>query len=254
MCLIAFAWQSHPAYRLLLAANRDERHERSSGDMRWWPDQPDLLAGRDLQAGGTWLAASRRGRFAAVTNYREPDQRQRGAHSRGEIVQRFVAGSDAPGQFAATLCDDDYAGFSLLATDGRELWYLSNRGDAPQQLEPGIYGLSNATLDSPWPKLIDSRERLRRLIDDDRVSPQGLIRLLGDRTPAPVDSIDSSEMPFEAARLRSAAFIVSLEYGTRCTSALLWSDEGRITLAERRFDPQGRNVGESSFSFRVEQP
>jgi uncharacterized protein with NRDE domain len=253
MCLIAFAWRSHPSYRLLLSGNRDERHDRPSSKMHWWPDQPDLLAGRDLQAGGTWLAASRHGRFATVTNYREPDRRQPGPRSRGEIVQRFVAGRETPREFAAALRGDDYAGFSLLCTDGRELWYLSNRGDAPQSLEPGIYGLSNAALDTPWPKLIASRAGLQRLIDEDRVHPQLLIRLLGDRTPAPAGSIDTGELPFEVAVARSAPFIVSPEYGTRCTSALLWSDEGRITLAERRFDREGKNVGDSSFNFRVEE-
>jgi len=253
MCLIAFAWRSHPSYRLLLTGNRDERHDRPSSEMRWWPDQPDLLAGRDLQAGGTWLAASRRGRFATVTNYREPDRRQPGTRSRGEIVQRFVAGRETPREFAAALDGDDYAGFSLLCTDGQELWYLSNRGDAPRSLDPGIYGLSNAALDTPWPKLIESRDGLRRLIDEDRVNPQFLIRLLGDRTPAPAGSIDNKELPFAVARVRSAPFIVSPDYGTRCTSALLWSVEGRITLAERRFDREGRNVGDSSFNFRVEK-
>lgn len=253
MCLIAFAWRRHPAYRLILAGNRDERHDRPAKAMHWWPDRPDLLAGRDLQAGGTWLAAGRNGRVAAVTNYREPEVTRHGLRSRGELVERFVAGDMAPDDFAASLDGERYAGFSLLLTDGRELWYLSNRGDRARSLAPGVYGLSNAALDTPWPKLVRSRDALQRLIADDAVNASALIRLLGDPRPAPANEIDDSEIPFEIARVRSSPFIVSDEYGTRCTSALLWSEDDEITLVERRFDAAGRNTGENAFSFRVAQ-
>jgi uncharacterized protein with NRDE domain len=253
MCLIAFAWQRHPAFRLLLVGNRDERHDRPAKALQWWPDHPDLLAGRDLQAGGTWLAVSRHGRFATVTNYREPEVSQRGLRSRGGIVQRFVAGTASPQAFAAELDGNRYAGFSLLFTDGHELWYLSNRGDPPRQLEAGVYGLSNAALDTPWPKVIRSRAGLQQLIDDDRINREALIRLLQDRAPAPAGEVDFGEIPFDVARLRSAPFIVAPEYGTRCTSALLWTSDGEITLAERRFDADGRNVGETAITFSVNQ-
>ena len=164
MCLIVFAWRAAPERRLLLAANRDEQHSRPSQDAHWWPDNPSILAGRDLQAGGTWLGVSKSGRFATVTNYREQQAPRRNALSRGALVTDFLDAEDDPLSFANAVAGDRYAGFNLLTTDGDQLVYFSNRGDDPVVLEPGVYGLANASLDTPWPKLTRSRERLAALI------------------------------------------------------------------------------------------
>ena len=252
MCLIVFAWEAHPEYRLILAANRDEFHGRPAQPLHWWPDRPAVLAGRDLQAGGTWLAASRNGRFATVTNYREGHQPRAGLRSRGDLVADFVSGKQSPGQYLQSLEGERYAGFSLLVSDGSELWCGSNRGDAPARLDSGIYGLSNAALDTPWPKLMRTRTGLEALVGADRVNETELLRLLADRTPAASHEIDAGDLSYEFARTVSAPFIVSSDYGTRCTTTLLWSAADRVTLTEHRFGPSGNAEGEARFSYEVE--
>lgn len=250
MCLVVFAWKVHPEYRLILAANRDEFHQRPSRELHWWPDQPDIVAGRDLQAGGTWLAAGRSGRFATVTNYREHQRKTSGHLSRGALVADFVGSGDQPGVFAERIEGERYAGFSLLATDGEDLCYVSNRGDGPAILAAGIYGLSNASLDTPWAKVVRSREAMQTLIDSGNVNRTSLLRLLADRTAASIADVETGEMPFELARALTAPFIVSPDYGTRCTTAVTWSYSGEISLSEQRFDPAGKRSGESQFLFR----
>jgi len=249
MCLIVFAWKTHPEYRLVLAANRDEFHQRPARDLRWWPDNPDILAGRDLQAGGTWLAVSKPGRFATVTNYREQPDHRPGLRSRGEIITNFVSSQTPVDSFVSSLAGDDYAGFSLLAADRDDLWYVSNRGDEPLQLRPGVYGLSNASLDTPWSKLVRTRDALRALTAAGEVSETALFRIMADRTPAPSADGEAGDLPFALARELTAPHIVSAEYGTRCATVLTWSKEEYISVSERRFDAAGNSSGESRFSF-----
>ena len=148
MCLIAFAWRPNTEHRLLLAANRDELHARPSQEAHWWADNPSVLAGRDLQAGGTWLAINKRGRFATVTNYREGQSPKGRLRSRGKLVNDFLESDETALAFMQNLDADAYAGFNLLATDGNEIAYCSNRGDEPIVLAEGAYGLANASLDS----------------------------------------------------------------------------------------------------------
>ncbi len=249
MCLVVFAWKMHPEYRLVLAANRDEFHKRPAQELHWWPDYPDILAGRDLQAGGTWLAVSKPGRFATVTNYREQLSSRSGLRSRGEIITNFV-GSKAPaGNFVASLENDNYAGFSLLAADRNELWYVSNRGDEAVQLAPGVYGLSNASLDTPWTKLVRTRDALRNLAGSGEVDETTLLRIMADRTPAPSADVEAGNLPFVLAKALTAPHIVSAEYGTRCSTALTWSEQEKITVCERRFDAAGTASGDSRYSF-----
>ena len=249
MCLIVFAWKVHPDYRLVLAANRDELHLRPSQALHWWPDQSDVLAGRDLQAGGTWLAATKAGRFSTVTNYREQQGPRSALRSRGELVTNFVNSNVSANDFSASLQGDHYAGFSLLLGERESLSYVSNRGDAVRELEPGIYGLSNASLDTPWPKLLRTRGALAALLDADEVTETTLLRLMADRQPAAVADIESDILPFELARALSAPFILTTEYGTRCTSVLLWKYDETIALTEKRYEASGAVSGESRISF-----
>ncbi len=252
MCLVVFAWKAHPDYKLILAANRDEFHARPSQDAHWWPDQPHILAGRDLQAGGTWLATSRSGRFATVTNYREQQKACAGLRSRGEIVTNFVSADVDPMTFVSSIDGEDYAGVSVLAADQENICYVSNRRDEPVSLAPGVYGLSNASLDAPWSKLIRSKEALATLIDGDRVNSTELFRLLSDRTPAASSEIVTNELPFKLARALTAAFIVADDYGTRCSTTLLYQNDGRVDFCERRFDKNGAASGDSNFGFGSE--
>jgi len=251
MCLIIFAWRNDPEYRLLLAANRDELHRRPTQDAHWWPDRQDVLAGRDLQAGGTWLGVGRNGRFATVTNYREQQNASVYPLSRGALVSDFLAARNDPLTFAEQLDGSRYAGFNLLLSDGNDLVYLSNRGDGPTVLEPGVYGLANASLDSPWPKLLRSRSRLDELIKAGGANETELLRVLADREPASVNEVDAGGLPFELARALTAPFIVSPEYGTRCSTVLSWPESGRIRFTERRFDAGAQQTGESEFRFNT---
>ena len=249
MCLIVFAWKLHPEHQLIVAANRDEFHARPSQEAHWWPDDKSILAGRDLQAGGTWLGVSRSGRFAAVTNYRERQQRKAAAHSRGDLVAGFLRSEQSPDAFAGNIQDASFAGFSLLLADREQMICVSNRETQSHILEPGLYGLSNASLDTPWPKLLRSKKALQALLDCNNVNITELLRLLGDRSPAAIDDVEADDLPFELARSLTAPFIVTEEYGTRCSTVLLAGNDGRMELAERSFASSGQTTGDQRFTF-----
>ena len=252
MCLVVFAWQTHPQYRLILAGNRDEFHRRPTQDAHWWPDNESVLAGRDLQAGGTWLAMSKSGRFATVTNFHEGQRSKARFESRGTLVTNFVAGSQSLSEFASSIVMRNYAGFSLLVSDGESMFYLSNRDDLQTNLDPHIYGLSNASLDTPWSKVVRTKAGLESLIENDAVNETELTRLLSDRTLAAVDDVVSEDLPFEIARTLSSPFIVAPDYGTRSSTTVLWGIDGVVKFCERRFDSSGKTIGYSRFSFVVE--
>lgn len=213
MCLIVLGWRVLPDFPLVVAANRDEFHRRPAAPAAFWDDRPSILAGRDLEARGTWMGLARGGRFAAVTNYRGARE-ARAVESRGALVTRFLEGEESPADYVKNLVarSGAYSGFNLLATDGAELWSMSNRGGEPRRLEPGVYGLGNALLDSP------EVEDAKRCFD-------AAIR------PAP-----SAEPLFEVL---AAAKIVNPEYGTRCSTVLLKRGDGRTRYAERSFSPEG---------------
>lgn len=251
MCLVVFGWRVHPEYKLILAANRDELHARPAKSAHWWPDRKHLLAGRDLQAGGAWLGVSRQGRFATVTNYREMQRPSGKLLSRGKLVCDFIDSRESPRRFADSISGPAYAGYNLLLTDGKQLVYSSNRGESPAELKPGVYGLSNAALDTPWPKLVRSRELLRQLIDADSVNEMSLLRLLADRQPAPVERINNPELPFQLAQAVSAPFILSKDYGTRCSTSLLWTETGDVEFCERNFDARGNATATVRQRFRI---
>ncbi len=251
MCLVAFAWRAHPRYRLLLAANRDEFHARPAAPLGWWEDAPSILAGRDLAAGGTWLAIGDTGRFATVTNYRETLSMQPAERSRGELVARFIASDGAPLDFLQATDGDRYAGFSLLAATPNAMAYASNRGDAPRALESGLYGLSNASLDTPWPKVRRAKARLAELLKNDTVDVEALFGLLADREPATMGEAEAEGVPPEVARAVSAPFIVTPEFGTRCSTVLSVTASGDVRIVERRFDSAGNPTGESRFEFPI---
>jgi uncharacterized protein with NRDE domain len=240
VCLVVFAWQVSPQRRLVLIANRDELHARPTAPIHWWPEPP-LLAGRDLEAGGTWLGVDARGRFAAVTNFRGGPVPP-AAPSRGTLIPSFLAGDLSPATFLANLAGvaARYAGFSLLVADEESLGYFCNRApESPRLLPPGLYGLSNATLDAPWPKLVRSRARLAAALDTaDR--PESLLELLADRRAAPDPELPDTGVGLELERRLSAPFIVDPHYGTRSTTALVLDGDGRGAAVERSFAADGR--------------
>jgi uncharacterized protein with NRDE domain len=242
MCLLVFAWSAVPGTRLVLAGNRDEFHARPAAPMQWWT-APRMLAGRDLQAGGTWLGAGEDGRFAVVTNFRAPTAPAAGAPSRGELIPAYFAGRERPLAFLQRLAEDGarYAGFSLLVGDAGELAWWSNRADhGPARLEAGVYGLSNALLDTPWPKLTRTRARFAQLLAAGAPPLDGLLDVMTDRAPAAAGDLPDTGVGAERERFLSPAFIVGAAYGTRCTTALAIDEDGRLHAAERSYDAAGR--------------
>jgi uncharacterized protein with NRDE domain len=252
MCLLVLAWKHHPRYRLILAGNRDEFHDRAAAPLNWWQDDPRILGGRDLKAGGTWLGVARSGRFGVVTNYRDLQAPVEGAPSRGQLVPRFLTGATSPKEFLDDLrgAAPRYSGFNLLVGGTRSLYYFSNRGgNAPTALAPGAYGLSNHLLDTPWPKLARTRERFNGLLTQPEIAPEDLFSMLGDREQASGADLPSTGLPEDWERVVSAPFIVNERYGTRCSSVLLVERTGRTILQERRFDAAGIQSGNSRFEF-----
>ena len=244
MCLIVFAWRpSHPL-PLVLAANRDEFYERPSLPLAAWEDFPGIYGGRDLQAGGTWLAAGRDGRFAALTNIRDPRQPPFG-RSRGELPVQFLSGELGPEAFLSELAGraEVYSAFNLVAGDARELWLLNSREGAPQQLSEGIYGLSNAALDTPWPKV----EKGKALLSECLIEPQvpALMDLLHDTQQPPDAALPDTGVGLNTERLLSGIFIATRSYGTLASTALLMRADGTRQLVERRYGPYGEPLGET---------
>jgi len=252
MCLLVLAWQVHPRYRLVVAANRDEFHARAAAPMALWPPPAQLIAGRDLKAQGTWLGIDRLRRFGVVTNFRELAPARAGAPSRGALIPGYLdspAPLSAADYFAALAPRAaDYAGFNLLLSDHEALWYGSNR--APQfarRLPSGVYGLSNELLDTPWPKLQRVRAAFEALLRTPDPAPAALFALLADRTQAEAALTGANGLSPEWERALSAPFVLHPRYGTRCSSVLLLRDSGQMYLAERRFDAAGGAVGETEF-------
>ena len=251
MCLVAFAYHVDPQFPLIVAGNRDEFHTRPTKGAQWWPDHPGILGGRDLQAGGTWLAMHRNGRFATVTNFRDAQIESGKLRSRGHLVAEFLESDLAPPAYLKSIDSDAYAGFNLLVADTTALAYLSNRGGGLRELSPGIYGLSNALLDATWYKVRQSKAALGELIDGNAVNETNLIRLLDERDKAPATEVKSERLSFTKAHALTATFIVQPDYGTRCSTVRTVSSSGDVRFFERRFDPAGVTTGESRFAFVI---
>lgn len=250
MCLILLAWHAHPEFPCVLAANRDEFHKRPTKSADWWPDQPGILAGRDLTAGGTWLGVTRGGRFAALTNFRDPRLQRVDAPSRGNLVtevlnsQRSVADSlDHLRKVGAV-----YNGFNMIFSDGRRLGIFESVRRDGRELGPGIFGLSNDLLDTPWPKVRNAKSRLAAALTDMH-DETGLMNLLRDDRQAPDAELPQTGISLDWERLLSSAFVRADEYGTRCSTVYRVDQAGRAYFDEWSWDCAGDEIGRKSFQF-----
>lgn len=251
MCLLILAHHAVPDIPLVVAANRDEFHARPTEPARFWDAYPDLLAGRDLQQGGTWMGVTRSGRFAAITNFRDPGATAQAPRSRGELPLEYLAGSLSPADYLASVaaCATEYAGFNLLVGDGTTLWHLHNSpGGAPHQLEPGIYGLSNARLDTPWPKVELGKQRLAETLSRSELDHDKLTAVIADRRLATPEALRLHGQETDMEITLSAQFIVGDAYGTRSTTTLWW-DRGGIHWRELSFDAGGECSSSREESF-----
>lgn len=247
MCLLLLAWKVHPRYELLVAANRDEQHARPTAPLDYWPDVPGVLAGRDLVAGGTWLAA-RAGRFAAVTNFREEATASAGLRTRGELVVRYLESGLAPDAFAGRLAADGslYAGFNLILGDRDQLCYASNRSEPfARPLEPGLHGLSNHRLGTPWPKLTQGLLALGDHVDAGLETMEPLFTALLQQEPdrIPGQATGQADLPWPAS---SGPFISHEQFGTRSTTLMWRENTQHMGIEERRFGPRGVPAGRST--------
>lgn len=252
MCLILFAWRMHPQFELVLAANRDEFHARASAIAGFWEERPDLLGGRDLESMGTWLGVTRAGRIAAVTNVREGNGvASAAAPSRGQLTSEFLCGDRSPASYAARTepLGNQYRGFNLLIGDRDELWWMSNRGNGARRLDPGIYGVANELLDTPWPKVTIGKRALERAL---RQGPSldRLLLLLDDTRAFGDDALPDTGVGLERERLLAPLRIVSPQYGTRCSSAVLVQAD-RIQFAERSYAAEGSESGSVYYEFTL---
>ncbi|WP_306365196.1 NRDE family protein [Nocardia sp. CC227C] len=275
MCLVLVGWRAHPEYRLIVAANRDEFYTRATEALRWWPEDPELLAGRDLGAGGaipgTWLGvAPGTRRFATVTNVRRPGENRADARSRGALLLDFLRGATDPEKTVRTLAaePDDYNGYNLVVSDLETLWWHSNRSaSAPRELAPGFHGISNGAVvgstgpdshhirtgtDQPaWPKVRDGVRALRAVVESAPGDIEGYLRVLADRTRALDTELPDTGLSRRMERTASARFIAHTLHGTRSSTVLLVREDGGFDMVERSFGRFGRERGTRSYSGRI---
>jgi uncharacterized protein with NRDE domain len=250
LCLIVVAWRCRADLPLVVAANRDEWRDRAAETAHWWPDHPELLAGRDLKAGGTWMGVTRSGRFGAVTNFRDPSDRRSTARSRGDLVTDFLLARESPPAFLAGVARraHEYNGFNLIVGDGASLWYFGSREGGARPITPGVHGLSNHVLDEPWPKVIRGRQAMESALAEKDPMP-ALFTLLGDPR-----GVDDAELPATGVGLAwerrlAAALIAGADYGTRASTALTVSAGGEVRLEERTRGPQGEETARANHAF-----
>lgn len=243
MCLIVFAWRPSHSQPLIVAANRDEFYARPTLALAQWPDAPHIHAGRDLEAGGSWMGISNDGRFAALTNIRNPSQKT-GLRSRGELVAKYLNGAQSLDDYLAETSSRaaEYTGFNLLVGDAQRLYYLNSVEPVPVQLEEGVYGVSNAGLNTRWPKLLKARNALAAQLSDPQ--PSALLELLLDATPAARSELPDTGVGLATETLLSSVFIASPNYGTRASTVLIVNADGSRQMIEHSFGPYGARLGE----------
>ena len=251
MCLALIALHAHPRYPLVIAANRDEFHARAADPAHWWT--PEMLAGRDRAGGGTWFGATRAGRWALITNFREGVARDPAAPSRGGLVtQALGAVESAPAVTARASVDGQrFHGFNLLVGDGPTATYASNRASGALLLGSGISGLSNHLLDTPWPKVLRSKARMAAVLAQRDDPLAACFDLLADRAHANDAALPATGVSPQWERVLSPIFIVTPEYGTRCSTVMTIDDAGTARFIERSFDANGQPTGEVVHEFAV---
>jgi uncharacterized protein with NRDE domain len=261
MCLILFAYRYHPRFHLILVANRDEFFDRPTRALGFWPDHPEIAAGRDLKQMGTWLGITRKGRLAAITNYREAGAPKTDAPSRGHLVADFLAGHIPAYQYLQQLgsSDQDYNGFNLIIGDDQGLYYHSNRGGSICNLQPGIYGLSNRLIDTDWPKVRDGKTRLDDILAEDEhtISRNALLELLQSQNVAPDDQLPETGVGIQWERVLAPIFITSPAYGTRASSLLTIDHRGEVHFTEITWDPARPTptpMDQKDIQFKIQRP
>lgn len=253
VCLITFSYRSHPDYLLVLAANRDEFYDRPTDTARWWTDAPSILGGRDLKAMGTWMAVNKSGDFAAVTNYRDMQNIKENARSRGDLPVRFLKGKRNAKVYASSVFRQkaSYNGFNLLAMDANQMVHVSNYDEQVNFIEAGVHGLSNALLDTPWPKVEKAKTALASVLSEP-FGLQDLLDIMQNAQQAPDADLPDTGVGIEMERQLSPVCIRMPHYGTCCSTALTIDYEGNVSFLERSYPVGNRTYRDVSFRFKTD--
>jgi uncharacterized protein with NRDE domain len=253
MCLIFISINNHPTYKLIIAANRDEFYNRKTAAADFWEDKPSILGGRDLEACGTWMAMTKTGRIGMITNYRDPQNINPKAPSRGELVSDYLE-SDIHGLSYLNAIETkakDYNGFNLIVGTQDELWYLSNYKKGIEKLKAGLFGLSNHLLETPWPKIIRGKEKLAPLLKEKTIDIKNVFEVLYDSQQAIDESLPNTGIGLERERMLSSMFIKSPNYGSRCSTVVLIDHQNQVQLTERVYDLATFDYTTRDFNFQL---
>jgi len=254
MCIILFSYKSNPEYPLILASNRDEFYDRPAAPATFWDDEPELLAGRDLKECGTWLGITKSGRVASLTNFRAPHSVMENAPTRGALVTGFLKGRDAPTAYIEKICRNatQYNGFNLLFGYFDDLYYFSNKGNIFEQVAPGLHGLSNHHLNTPWPKVAEGKRKLGGLLSGgNSFSPEAIFEVLASTTRPADDVLPDTGVGIEWERILSPIFVESPVYGTRFSTVLLVDKDGNVTFIERVLNHGPEHFETRKFEFAI---
>jgi len=254
MCLIVFAYKKHPEFDLVFAANRDEFYKRPTRPARFWDDYPDLLAGKDLTAGGTWMGVNRRGQFAALTNYRDPSITKENPPSRGKIVLDYLTRQSNPAAYLKNLHQNAaaYMGFNILTGTHDHLLHYSNQEGKINRVEPGVHGLSNHLLDTPWPKVEQAKAELEMVMKNNHFTEEAIFDVLKNDQPAADEQLPDTGIPKDMEKKVSPVFIKGENYGTRSSTILLIGKGGNVIFEERRFKSGTQVIDDTNrFEFEI---
>jgi uncharacterized protein with NRDE domain len=253
MCLILFAYDTHPSYKLVLTANRDEFYARPTQQAHFWPEQPHILAGKDLQAGGTWIGVSKAGKLAALTNYRDPANINPDAPSRGALTIDFLNSALSAKDYLHQIDKNglEYNGFNLLLLDETGLWCYNNLQRAITQVPSGVHGLSNATLNTSWPKTDSAKQQLAQLTANETIEKTALVAMMENKSTAPDEMLPKTGVPYQWEKLLSARFIESESYGSRITTVITITHANEISFLEKSHSIAGSEEKVIEFSFSI---
>lgn len=255
MCLILLAYKSHHQYPFILAANRDEFYDRPALPVGYWHDNPSILGGRDLEKMGSWLGITRNGRFAAITNYRDPSRLRTDVRSRGEVVSEFLNGTDSPLEYLDRIKEkrEMYNGFNVIVGDVAGCFYYSNVTNTVEEVTPGIHGLSNHLLNTPWPKVVRGKEKLEQTVEDKNFPDKDrLFEILADSQKANDQELPNTGVGIQRERMMSPIFIESPDYGTRSSTVLLINNQNHVLFIERSRAANQNNWTENSYEFDIQ--
>ncbi|WP_022849635.1 NRDE family protein [Limisalsivibrio acetivorans] len=253
MCLIIFSYKQHPQYKLVFAANRDEFHYRLTKEAGWWEPGRDILGGIDIEAGGTWLGITRTGRFAALTNFRSPDEKKENMRSRGMLTKEFLTCDVSVEEYTDKLEAEakEFNGYNLIYGDIDHLHYFSNRGKTPAAIPEGLHGLSNALLNDPWPKVMRGKVGMAKILQQESITAEQLMLMLKDEVKPPDEELPETGVPKDWERSLSPMFIRAGEYGTRASTVILIDYDNNVHFHERTFTPDGK-ITDIKEEFRIQ--